>query len=216
MSEAKFWVEDPCILLKDLNIFPTFEMNRNEKLNSLTRLSVIITIVMYLMNYQQWFTFLLLALLIILLLKYVKCPPPEPYEENNIEHFTTVPTYESPDFHQTVVSPTYSEEWRGIPPSYDIHTQVAPHETPLCFEEPLKPQSYPYGQYLTHTNLLPSDEYQTHLGCGSPVQAREYANSAFLRHTLAHRENMTRIYKKSLARRFKHNGNSTFSPYYSY
>lgn len=218
MTETKFWVEDPCILLKDLNIFPTFEMSRNEKLNALTRLTVIITIVMYLMDYKQWFTFLLLALLIIILLKYLNNSSDNYKKEDEgvIEHFTTVPTYSGTEFHQTIVSPVYSEEWRTPPPTYDITTNVPPVDSSMCFEEPLRPQSYPYGQYLTHTNLIPSDAYQTHLGTGSHIEAREYANSAFLRHTLAHRENMTRLWKKKLARQFKHNTTNSFSPYYSY
>ena len=218
MKDIKFWVEDPCILLRDLNIFPTFDMTRNEKLNSLTRLSIIITIVMYLMDYKQWFTFLLLALLIIILLKYLNHSSEHNINEDSgvVEHFTTVPKYSGTEFNQTIVSPLFSEEWRTPPPTYDIYTEVAPVDSPTCYEEPLLPQSYPYGQYLTHTNLIPSDAYQTHLGTGGHIDAREYANSAFMRHTLAHRENMTRLWKKKLARQFKHNTTNSFSPYYSF
>lgn len=214
---SEFWVEDPCVLIKNIkNIFPTAEMTQNEKLNSLTRLSIIITIVMYVMGYRQWLVFLLLALLIIILLKYggskssLKDSPEK-------EHFTIVPTYPGTDFQQTVVSPTFSEEWQIPPPAYDIYTQV-PYtgNSQDTFETPLKPQSYPYGQYLTRTNLLPSDEYYTHLGCGGPIKAREYINSTFLRNDLAFRDNMMRVYKKSLDRRFRHNCNDTYSPYYSY
>ena len=215
MSDTKFWVEDPCILIKDLHIFPTAEMTRDEKLNALTRLSIIIAIIMYVMGYRQWFTFLILAFLIVVLLKYVKMPK-EVSKEGKIEHFTVVPTYPGTDFQQTVVSPTFSEEWQIPPPAYDIYTQVPYPNAQDRFEAPLKPQSYPYGQYLTRTNLLPADEYYTHLGCGGPIQAREYINSTFLRHDLAFRDNMIRIYKKSLNRRFRHNCQDTFSPYHSY
>jgi hypothetical protein len=52
---------------------------------------------------------------------------------------------------------------------------------------------------------------------GGPKQAREYVNSAFTRHTLAYRDNLTRLYKKRLARRFRNsNVYDTFSPYSSY
>lgn len=132
----------------------------------------------------------------------------------SVEHFSVTPTYTGTDFNQTVVPPTYAEEWQIPPPAYDLYTNV-PY--PDSFETPLRPQSYPYGQYLTKTNLLPSDEYYTHLGCGGARSAREYANSAFLRHDLARRENLTRIYKKKLARRYRHNGsNDVFSPFTSY
>ncbi len=216
MPDSKFWVENPCVLLTDIKVFPTAEMCKDEKLNALTRLSLIIALIMYLMKYQHWFIFLVLALFIIVLLKYVKVPAAPQSEEPTKEHFTVVPTYVGTDFQQTTVTPTYAEEWQIPPPAYDVYTQVPYPNNPDTFEKPLKPQSYPYGQYLTRTNLLPVDEYYTHLGCGGPQKAREYINSTFLRHDLAFRENMMRLYKKKLARRFRHNCSDTFSPYHSY
>lgn len=214
MSDPKFWVENPCILVTDIKVFPTAEMCKDEKLNALTRLSIIIALVMYLMRYRHWFIFLVLALFIIVLLKYVKVPTSQaPIDK---EHFTIVPTYVGTDFQQTTVTPTFAEEWQIPPPAYDVYTQVPYPDNPDTFEKPLKPQSYPYGQYLTRTNLLPADEYYTHLGCGGPQKAREYINSTFLRHDLAFRENMMRLYKKKLSRRFRHNCQDTFSPYHSY
>ena len=113
--------------------------------------------------------------------------------------------------------PTYAEEWQIPPPAYDLYTNVpytgAEADT---FEAPMRPQSYPYGQYLTNTNLMPGDEYYTRMGCGGARTAREYVNSTFLRHDLARRENMTRLYKKQLSRRFRNNTNDTFSPFVSY
>lgn len=212
MSDQKFWAENPCILLTDMKVFPTAEMSVNQKLNALTRLAIIIAVVMYFMKYKQWFAFISIALLVIVLLKYTK-----PSEQENVrEDFTVVPTYVGTDFQQTTVVPTYAEEWQIPPPAYDIYTQVPYPDHPDTFQAPLKPQSYPYGQYLTRTNLLPSDEYYTHLGCGGPQKAREYVNSTFLRHDLAFRDNITRIYKKKLARRFRHNCQDTYSPYHSY
>lgn len=206
----KFWVEDPCVLLSNLRVFPMREMTRDEKLNALTRLALLITLVMYAMEYKQWINFLLISLLVVVILKYSgdNCNDRAPRED-----FTIVPTYTGTDFHQTTVTPTFAEEWHVPPPAYDIYTNVPPPDT---FDEPLRPQSYPYGQYLTKTNLLPSDEYHAHQGCGRARTAREYINSAFLRHDLAFRDNMTRIFKKKLARRFRHNCNDTFSPYHSY
>lgn len=213
MSNQKFWAENPCILATDMKIFPTSEMSTNEKLNALTRLIIIIAVIMYFMKYPQWLTFVTIALLIVVLLKYCKV---EKDSKDTREDFTIVPTYTGTDFQQTTVSPTFSEEWQIPPPAYDQYTKVPYLENPDTFQAPLRPQSYPYGQYLTRTNLLPSDEYYTHLGCGGPQTAREYINSTYLRNDLAFRDNMTRILKKKLARRFRHNCNDTFSPYHSY
>lgn len=226
MSAEKFWTEDPCILFTNIRLFPLQEMTRDEKLNAVTRLSIAGAAVMYFMKYEFWFTFLLLALIAILLMKF--CSKQESFStgEKNIgetpvnlnsdstrEDFTLVPTYANPDMHTTTIAPLFSEEWQIYPPAYDVYVNTPPDVT---FKAPLQPQLYPYGQYLTRTNLLPSDEYATHTLNGGPRQAREYVNGAFLRHTLGFRENMSRLYKKKLARRFRANCNETFSPFNSY
>ena len=235
-KDDKFWVEDPCILFSDMAIFPVKNMTKSEKLNALTRLAIIIAITMYFMEYENWFVFLSLAVLIIIIINYYGHS--ESFkkqkisdlssndgsnstddEENLIENFSIVPTYSGTDFQQTVIAPLFAEEWQNPPPAYDLYTNVpypASSGSRDTFEMPLKPQSYPYGQYLTRTNLLPSDEYYSHLGCGGARSAREFQNSNFLRHDLARRENMSRIFKKSLDRRFRHSCSDSFSPFTSY
>ena len=209
-SVVKFWVEDPCVLFRTLEVLPTREMTKEQKLNALTRLVVLVALGMYFLQYDSWFLFLVLGILLLIGLNYVTdMKPYQPLKED----FSIVPTYSGTDLQQTTVTPTFAEEWHVPPPAYDLYTQVP---VPSTFEEPLKPQTYPYGQYLTKTNLLPSDEYVTHTGTGSHKTAREYVNSSFLRHDLSHRENMMRIYKKKLNRRFRHNCQDTISPYHSY
>lgn len=228
--DENFWVQDPCILLTNIKLFPTSDMTRDEKLNTLTRLALLAAAGLYFWQYEYWFTFLIIALLVVVLMKYAG--KKEGYgiksegttEKTTLtpggqtpidlkEEFTLTPTYASPDLHTTTLAPLFSEEWSVYPPAYDIYVNTPPD---LSFAEPLNPQSYPYGQYLTRTNLLPSDEMASHLLNGGQRQAREYANSAFLRHTLAHRENMTRLYKKRLARRFRNSCADSFSPFSSY
>jgi len=202
-----FWVESPCALVKDTSIFPTQSMTKDEKLNALTRLVIIVALIMLFFDNNWWLCFLLVSIIAIILVKFNTQPSQK-------EGFTMTPTYNSPDFQQTVISPSFAEEWQIPPPAYDLYTMIP---KPDIFEEPLKPQSYPYGQYLTRTNLLPSDEYYTHQLCGGQREAREYANSAWLRNSLAFRENMTRLYKKKLERRYRHtNVHDTFSPYSGY
>jgi hypothetical protein len=209
----KFWIEDPCVLFTNLRPFPLASMSKDEKLNALTRLSILASAVMYYLKFEHWLTFLLLSILAIILLKYAGKGCSGSSNEHKKEDFTLVPTFASPDMHTTTVAPIFSEEWQIYPPSYDLYTNTAPE---VKFEEPMMPQSYPYGQYLTRTNLLPSDEYATHMLNGGPRQAREYVNGSFIRHDLAYRDNMSRLYKKKLARRFRSNGNDTFSPFSSY
>lgn len=211
-NENKFWVENPCALFSELDIIPKKDMPRYEKLNSLTRLLIIIVIILYFVGYKHWLIFLLIGLLLIIIFNYYQFNNKN--DEQQTEDFTITPTYTGTDFQQTVVAPTYAEEWQIPPPAYDIYTNVPDGED--TFETPLLPQSYPYGQYLTKTNLLPSDEYYIHNQCGGTRNAREYANSTFLRNDLAYRENISRIYKKKLNRRFRNNCSDVFSPYQSY
>ena len=203
----KFWIDDPCEIF-DIRIFPTADMTKDEKLNALTRLTILVSIALYASKYNQWYIFLIVSLLLIMAVKTRNKTPPMLKED-----FTLVPTYTSTDMNVTTVAPLFAEEWQIYPPSYDLYTNTPPQTT---FKEPPTPQSYPYGQYLTRSNLLPSDEHATHLLNGGTRQAREYVNNSFLRNELGFRENMTRLYKKKLARRFRHNCNDTFSPYHSY
>ncbi len=224
-KSGKFWIENPCKLFSSFAIFPSNEMSKAEKFNALTRLALIIAAIMYFMKYKHTVTFLVMAMLVIVALNYSNeehyasnaCVDVKP-TQTNIEEFTIVPTYLGTDFNQVTTVPTFAEEWQvGAPPAYDIYTNV-PYDGigKDTFDVPPIPQSYPYGQYLTRTNLLPSDEYYTQLGCGGAKTAREYINSTFLRNDLAFQDNMTRILKKKLNRRFRHNSQDTFSPYHSY
>lgn len=210
---TKFWIEDPSILFTDLVFFPTAGMTREQKLNALTRLAVVIAGAMYVMEYKHWSTFLLGSVLFLVIVEYA-----EKTKEGRIkkEGFSIVPTRVGDDFHETIVAPLFAEEVRIPPPAYEMESQV--DFTDIPFEEPMRPQSYPYGQYLTRTNLLPSDEYLVHMNpTGGAKTAREFANSSFTKHTMAFRENMSRIYKKSLERRFRHNNVAdSFSPFTSY
>jgi len=68
MSE-KFWIDDINVLLKVGNIIPTVGMSNSEKLNSLTRLLIIISTVLFFMDYDQWCSVLLIGLLLIIILR---------------------------------------------------------------------------------------------------------------------------------------------------
>lgn len=209
MMEHKYWVEEPCVLFQSMSLFPKKEMTKQEKLNSLTRLVLLITVVLYLIGSKHWFVFMVASLLILTMVNYAgNC--------NGSENFTITPTYMSNDLQQTVTAPLFAEEWQIPPPAYDLYTNSDDCCNIEYFDEPLQPQSYPYGQYLTRTNILPSDEYYTHTSDGGARTAREYVNSSFLRNDLAFRDNMTRVYKKKLERRFRHNCQDTFSSYSSY
>ena len=65
----KFWLNNPKILFSNFDIIPTQNMTNAERLNALTRLLIIITIVMYFMGYDQYFTVLGLGIILIIILR---------------------------------------------------------------------------------------------------------------------------------------------------
>lgn len=204
----KFFVDDFTVLFTNIQFFPLASMTKDEKLNALTRLVIIIGITLYLMKYEHYLTFVTISIIVILLLKYGN-------SNKTQEGFSVTPTYANPNVSETVVAPLFAEEWQIEPPQYDLYENI-PDIDGNKYLEPLTPQSYPYGQFLSPTNLLPSDEQSARMLNGGQRQAREFANSSFLRHELAYRDNMQRIYKKKLNRRFQQNCNDTLSPFSSY
>lgn len=62
----KFWLEDPTILFKNFQLLPTIMMTQTERLNALTRLIIIITIVLFFMKISYWFVFLFLGIVIVI------------------------------------------------------------------------------------------------------------------------------------------------------
>ena len=223
---TKFWTEDLCALFTSLQIFPSEEQSTAEKLNAITRLALLLSVVLLVIGVDWWLYFLLTSVLVIVIIKYATGGSEQ---TNEREGFARVPRYEDPYMSTTTVDPVFSEEWSLQEPEFSLldNAPVSEYESKIdpstgcgsgdCdFEDPVNSSSYPYGQYLTRTNLLPSDERATHSLNGGQTQARSFANSAWLRHDLAHREDLTSTYKRTLARRFRHSSGGVYTPYAKY
>lgn len=214
MKEVKFWLEDPTILLTDPVLVPTSCMTKVEKLNALTRLVIIITGVLYFMKNDEYLKFLLVSMIIIIII-YIST------KEKSVENYgggirTFIPN--EPTITTTVIEPIFSESQRIPAPVYDHiesrepSIELIPSET----DQEMDPRSYPYGQYLNKTNLLPSDEKSITQGSGRLRDARTYANSAYLVNDLKHRAEIMKIHHKKINRRFRHGTNNTTSPFTSF
>lgn len=230
-EEEKFWMNDPWVLISNASFLPKKCMSQNEQLNSLTRLSILLSIIMKFMKNQNWLYFLLISILVIVFIKFTKgvenfsITPLETNNNNNNNNIIELDAFEDTrgeNKEHVFVNPVFSEEWQINPnifPEEDLFGSVGPNEPFSGFEQPTRADT-PYSQYLSRTNLLPSDEAMfgtlSSKGKGSQQWAREYANSAFTRNTIAHRNDMMSIYKKSLNRRFQNNCNDTFSPFHSF
>lgn len=214
-EDKKFWMRQPSILFKEFCIFPCRDNSFVQNMNCISTLTVVIGAVLLLFGFQPNYVVLGVFIVLVLIAAFVNL------RFKNKEGFAKTGHYLDDDFIQTNVTPLYAEEWHLDPPAYELVTAVA--DDGRDFTEPVYGKKYgmepplaPYRQYLTRTNLLPSDEAEVSLFSGGATGARTFANDAFLRHDLSHRENTMRMYKKINNRRYRSLGYDTISPFTSF
>ena len=61
----KCWLDDPSLLFKGQEIFPTNTMTEGERLNTVTRLVIVVTIIIYAYKCTLWWIFLCISLMLI-------------------------------------------------------------------------------------------------------------------------------------------------------
>lgn len=86
-NESKFWLNDPLVLIKSFSILPKGDMTREEKFNAITRLLILTSIVLYILDYQEWYIVLLIGLIIIIVIEKSK----------KIENFGSTNTFTVPN-----------------------------------------------------------------------------------------------------------------------
>jgi len=67
----KIWIEDICALFDNGDLLPTKTMSRNEKMNSITRMILVIFSAMVVLKYPYTLNFLCLSIIIILILYFL-------------------------------------------------------------------------------------------------------------------------------------------------
>jgi len=107
MNKEKFWLNDPCVLISNLNFIPNAKMTNIEKLNALTRLLILISAGMFLLGYNHAFLVLALGILAILLLK------------------SYLPTE---NFGEVTNKQALDKGVRGFVPYYDAQPHVGPNQ----------------------------------------------------------------------------------------
>ena len=76
----KFWLEEPSQLLASVTLLPSPDDSWEEKLNVVTRLVIVLAIILALLGWKHWFTFLVVAIIVIIMIYLLK-------QNNLIEHF---------------------------------------------------------------------------------------------------------------------------------
>lgn len=71
MDCEKFWFEHPPAILHNFEILPEKSMCMDAKLNALTRLAIIISIILYFAKIEEWKYFAIGSIVFILVLRYI-------------------------------------------------------------------------------------------------------------------------------------------------
>ncbi|ALX27573.1 putative membrane protein [Golden Marseillevirus] len=192
-SDEKFWAEDLADLFCSLSIVPTASMSLNAKLNAVTRLVIIVSVIAYFLGYQYWYVFLLVSLALLILFKYTR-------KESKKEGFTIPQTNLVGSQIVSTIPPVLGEQWENPSPTYNNYTVLADDHgdncsTPVTFEDSAFPV---YGQYYTQSNLQPFRDEE--LRNQSLVDSTVQMNNAFLSDQLQFRNDMVRLYNNKLRR----------------
>lgn len=67
-----FWINDPRALFSSTDLVSRDNMTNAERLNALTRVIVIISIIMFLVRFPLWWLFLLIGLIFVIILFYME------------------------------------------------------------------------------------------------------------------------------------------------
>lgn len=109
-----FWLDNPKILIESDNIFPSKDMNYQEKLNSIARFSLLFLIIIYLLNgNMKWMSFTITLIFLTIILnnneeKLTNLNCTEITEDNPFGNFTINDYINNPE--RTAVCKTNIEE----------------------------------------------------------------------------------------------------------
>lgn len=66
--EEPFWIREPTVLLRSFTLTPSRLMTEGQLLNTITRVVILVSLVLYLIGFRQWWLFLLLGLLMTIVI----------------------------------------------------------------------------------------------------------------------------------------------------
>jgi uncharacterized membrane protein len=81
---CQFWLEDFSCLFKNISLFPDQSQNEAERLNSMTWIIIIVSLLLFGFRIQYWWLFLLIGLFLVFIL-YLSW---KPYISSSVSHYT--------------------------------------------------------------------------------------------------------------------------------
>ena len=194
----QFWLNDPAELFRNFTIIPTENMPYPERLNTLTRLLLLVVLGLYLAGQKHYWLVLVLGLLLIIIFKGTR--QQERFGDCGVSRLNAAYELTTPlQFNrfddekrsyanaQYELTPLYvddgvAQRWRAEPETCGTFTMI-PNENPPVRE----PDCRGPPNYIVRSNIdhLPVSQTQTGL-----VQSRAIAEEAYKQSTLGFREGL--------------------------
>jgi len=225
-----FWLDKPEILLSKFEVIPRQTMTNSERLNALTRLLLIITGVMYLMEMENYKVVFVLGIILILVLRSTKCENFSPRRGNHdpchncgmdsrLSYINT--KYETTPIDQ------YTHLNDGLRSYTHAHYNVIPQYVPAPYREVWRNEPRYCNEYVQHPKsyeinkpyrYIPTarcnyqdtqwvDNTPVGSGCGGTRKqsVMPATQSAFLRDSMIYRNNIMGDYIDQIERTRQHN-----------
>lgn len=227
-----FWTHDPMILLKP-DIIPSKTMSPSERLNALSRLLIITTFVLYMMDYDIWLAVFILGALIILILRTNrKIEGFAPHRGNHDPCHNCGPDATNPYInskYETSPQNQFSHVNYGLRSYANAKYKVIPFDVPSPYQESWRtetPFRSEFSEYPQTYDIVPPG----HVGFNQPANRRYFEDrswvlnspqgksyptakvsampavqSAFMRDSMEFRNNIMGEYIDTFARQRQHN-----------
>ncbi len=210
MSDSIFWLEQPGILFKSLKILPEENMSWVERLNTITRLIIVLVLVMYMMSYRYWWLFFLITIIIVILLWQRKNMEPSGKESMQTP-------YTSQPYHRNeIVTPKVSQSTRSnirvknyrsrIEPSTPVMTNFSTPYNPIPKEETKYITTIPKEIVAVHHDFTPAPMFSFQSGTPS---SREVVKTAYIsrekKELLPHHEVMNTMIRRKMVSQEREN-----------
>ena len=172
-----FWLSNPNILFNNCDIIPTQKMSTSERLNALTRLLIITTIVLYFMEYEQTFTVFILGIFLIIILRNVQkegfTPRRGRFDPCHTCKGDSRSAYINTKYETTPID-QHTHENEGINSYTHAHYKVIPQYVPAPYRKVWRNEPKfcsEFSQYPKSYNIIPQ--------VGGSPEADNYMNENF-------------------------------------
>ena len=109
-AKNKLWLENPLNLVCDSSVVPLEGMTYSEQMNAITRLTILIFLVLFLIGFKDSFFFLILSLLFIIILYYLQSAQMKRTTET---YKSLIPDDVTPNYHDYPVPKLTRTGWKN-------------------------------------------------------------------------------------------------------